>query len=59
MTVQSLNAKDDPFQPYEEEEEVLDSEVPYLSAIGSLMYLTNNRRPNIAFAINLFDRYIN
>ena len=43
----------------EEDEEVLGPEVPYLSAIGALMYLTNNTRPDIAFAVNLLSRYSN
>ena len=37
MVVRSLNAKEDPFRPREENEEILGTEVPYLSAIGALM----------------------
>ncbi|CAA7029245.1 unnamed protein product [Microthlaspi erraticum] len=33
------------------------SEVPYMSAIGALMYLANCTRPDIAFATNLLARY--
>ena len=51
MVVQSLNMKNDPFRPREENEEVLGPEVPYLSAIGALMYLANNTRPDIAFYV--------
>ena len=36
MVVQTLNAKRDPFLPKEDEEEILDPEVPYLSAIDAL-----------------------
>jgi hypothetical protein len=36
---------------------VLGSEYPYLSAIGALMYLANNTRPDIAFTVNLLARY--
>ena len=37
----SLDVKKDPFLPQEDDEETLDPEVPYLSAIGALMYLAN------------------
>jgi hypothetical protein len=40
-----------------ENEEVLRPEVPYLSAIGALMYIANCTRPDIAFAVNLLARY--
>jgi hypothetical protein len=32
-------------------------EYPYLSVTGALMYLVNNTRPNIAFAVNLLARF--
>jgi hypothetical protein len=57
MVVRSLEADKDPFRPKEEDEEVLGPEVPYLSAIGVLMYLANCTRPDIAFAVNLLARY--
>ena len=57
MVVRSLEADKDPFWPKEEEEEVFGPEVPYLSAIGALMYLANCTRPDIAFAVNLLARY--
>ena len=41
----------------ENDEETLDPEVPYLSAIGALMYLANYTQPDIAFAVNLLSRY--
>ena len=59
MEVRSLNVENDQFRPREKDEEVLGPEVPYLSAIGALMYLTNNTRPDIAFAVNLLSRYSN
>ena len=37
----SLDVKKDPFRPQEDDEETLGPEVPYLSAIGALMYLAN------------------
>ena len=33
--------------------------MPYLNAIGALMYLANNTRPDIAFSVNLLARYSN
>ena len=53
MIVWSLKAKDDPFRPCEEDEEIFCPEVPYLSAIGTLMYLANNTWPDITFTVNL------
>ena len=52
-----LNVEKNPFRPREDNEEVLSPEVPYLSAIGALMYLTNYTRPDIAFATNLLARF--
>ena len=57
MVVRSLNIETDPFRPCEENEEILDSEFPYLSAIGALMYLANCTRPDIYFAVNLLARF--
>jgi hypothetical protein len=48
MVVRSLDVKNDLFRPKEDDEETLGPEVPYLSAIGALMYLTNCTRPDIA-----------
>ena len=41
----------------DENEELLGPEVPYLSAIGALMYIANCTRPDIAFAVNLLARH--
>ncbi|KAL0347471.1 UNVERIFIED_CONTAM: Secreted RxLR effector protein [Sesamum calycinum] len=57
MVVRSLDVKNDPFRPRESDEELLGPEVPYLSAIGALMYLANHTRPDITFAVNLLARY--
>ena len=58
MVVRSLDIEKDPFRPREkEEEEILRPHVPYLSAIGALMYLANSTRPDIAFAVNLLARH--
>ena len=57
MVVRSLEVNKDPFRPKEENEKLLGPEVPYLNAIGALMYLANCTRPDIAFSVNLLARY--
>jgi len=56
MVVRSLEDKD-PFRPRSDDEKPLGPEVPYLSAIGALMYLANCARPDIAFTVNLLARH--
>ena len=53
----SLDVMKDHFRPQEDGEETLGPKVPYLSAIGALMYLANYTQLDIAFAINLLARY--
>ena len=43
----------------EDEEEILEPEVPYLSVISVLLYLAQCTRPDISFAVNLLARYSN
>jgi hypothetical protein len=57
MVIRALEKDSDPFQPRQEGEELLGSEYSYLSAIGALMYLANNTRSDIAFAVNLLTRF--
>ena len=57
MVVHSLDMKNDQFRPCEKGEELLGLEVPYLSAIGALMYLATCTCPDIVFPINLLARY--
>ena len=57
MVVRSLDMKKDQFRPRDDGEESLGPEVPYLSAIGALIYLANSTRPDIAFAVNLLARH--
>jgi hypothetical protein len=57
MVVHALEKDTDPFRPKEEGEEVLEQEYSYLSVIGALMYLANNTKPDIAFAVNCLVRY--
>ncbi|AAG35096.1 hypothetical protein [Arabidopsis thaliana] len=56
MVNRSLNVENDPFRPCEDNEDFLGPKVPYMSAIGGLMYLANCTRPDIAFATNLLAR---
>ena len=57
MVVRSLEVTKDPFRPKKKNEELLDPEVPYLSAICALMYLANYTRLDVAFSVNLLARY--
>ena len=57
MVVRSIDLEKDVFRPQDEGEEILESEFPYLSLIGALMYLANSTRPDIAFAVNLLARH--
>ena len=57
MVVGSLDVKNDPFRPCKKDKELLCPEVPYLSAIGALIYLANCTCPDIAFYVNLLARY--
>ena len=56
LVVRSLVVNKDPFLPKEENEELFGPKVPYLSAIGALMYLTNYTRPNITFSVSLLAK---
>ena len=42
-----------------DDEEILEPEVPYLSTIGTLLYLAQCTRPDISFVVNLLARYSN
>ncbi|XP_055814156.1 secreted RxLR effector protein 161-like [Solanum dulcamara] len=57
MIVRSLDVNKTPFRPPNENEELLGREVPYLSAMGALMYLANTTEPDIIFSVNLLVRY--
>lgn len=58
MIVRSLEVSKDPFRPQEENKEPLGPELPYLSAIGALMYPANYTRPDITFSVNLLARLV-
>ena len=57
MVVRALDLEKDPFGPKKPDEEALGPEVPYLSAIGALMYLASHTRPDISFAVSLLSRF--
>ncbi|XP_075076828.1 secreted RxLR effector protein 161-like [Nicotiana tabacum] len=57
MVVRSLDINKDPFWPQENDEVLVGDETPYLSAIGVPMYLANNTRPDITFAVSLLARF--
>ena len=51
MVIRSLDPKKDQLHPKEDDELILDPELPYLNAIGALMYLAQCTRPDIAFSV--------
>ena len=57
MVVWSFEPHKNPFHPEKPDEEILDPEVPYLNAIGVLMYLARCTIPDIAFAVNLLVHF--
>ena len=57
MVVRLLEVTKDLFRSKEEKKELFGPKVPYLSAIGALMYLANYTRPDIALSVNLLARY--
>ncbi|KAM1432927.1 hypothetical protein ACFXTO_015413 [Malus domestica] len=59
MVIRSLDAKRDPFRLKEDDEKILEPEVPYLSAIGASLYLAQCIILNNSFAVNLLERYSN
>ncbi|KAJ9536413.1 hypothetical protein OSB04_un000405 [Centaurea solstitialis] len=56
MVVRSLDVEKDPFRPPTDDEDILGPEVPYLSAIGALMFLAGHTT-DILFSLNLLARY--
>jgi len=57
MVLRLLDVHKDPFRPLEKDKKLIGPEVPYLSAIGALMYLVNYNRLDITFIVNLLARY--
>jgi hypothetical protein len=57
LVVRLPDVKKDPYRPRENNEKAIGPEVPYLSAIGFLMYLANKMRHDIVFFVNILARY--
>ena len=57
MVVQFLDPKKDLFHPKEDDEKIFGPKVPYLNAIGPLLYLAQCTRLDIAFVVNLLTRF--
>jgi hypothetical protein len=57
MVVRALENDINSFKSKEEREDMLRQEYPYLSVIGTLLYLTNNTIPDITFTVNCLARY--
>ena len=57
MVVRLLEPHKDPFRPKEPDEKIFGPEVPYLNAIGALMYLTQCIGPDIASTVNFLPRF--
>ncbi|GKA24537.1 hypothetical protein Tco_0710570 [Tanacetum coccineum] len=56
MAVRTLNVEKDHFLPTNDDEEILGLEVPYLSAIGALLFLASHTILDISFPLNLLAR---
>lgn len=56
IVVRSLKIENDHFCPKKEDEDAFEHELPYHSAIGALIYLAINPRPDIVFVVNLLTR---
>ncbi|KAM0981038.1 hypothetical protein ACFX2A_014411 [Malus domestica] len=59
MVVRSLDVERDHFDRKEDNEEILEPKIPYLSAIGALLYLAQCTGPYTSFVVNLLARYSN
>ena len=57
MVFITLDMNKDQFRPKDEDEELLETKILYLSAIRALMYVKNCTKHDIAIAVNLLSRH--
>jgi hypothetical protein len=57
MDLRSSDPTKDMFKRRMQHQLILGPEKPYLSAIGALMYLANQTRPEISFAVSLLAQH--
>ena len=57
MVFITLDMNKDQFRPKDEDEELLETKISYLSAIRALMYVKNCTKPDIAITVNLLARH--
>lgn len=57
MIGRSLDLRKYSFRPRDDDEDVLEAEMPYLSVISALLYLAQCTRPNISFVVNLLAKH--
>jgi hypothetical protein len=57
IIVRSLDMNKYSFRLWENDEEILSPEIPYLNTNGTLMYLPNNNQFDIGFSVYLLVRF--
>ncbi|GJS81989.1 hypothetical protein Tco_0748530 [Tanacetum coccineum] len=56
MVVRTLNVEKDHFRPINDDDEIPGIEVPFLSVMGALLFLSSHTRLDISFPLNLLAR---
>jgi Reverse transcriptase (RNA-dependent DNA polymerase) len=57
LQIRNNKIEKDIYCPIKPDETPVSSDTPYLSAIGSLLYLANTTRPDISFSVNFLARF--